>query len=101
MNEDESRAKQGQRCPKVAFRVLCLLTNGVLDIVFNLEAQVVNNVEDDNDGRVSTNKGTVNSLTLTNVLKFTFNGNKGNWETLDEGTCNRFNYASLGIKRCP
>jgi hypothetical protein len=80
LNEDEPRAKQGQRCPKVAFRVLCLLTNGVLDIMFNLDAEVVNNVQDD---------------------KVTFNGNKGNLETLDEGTCNRPNYANLGIKRCP
>ena len=38
---------------KLHSRVLCLLTNGVLDIMFNPDTQVVNNVQDDNDGVTS------------------------------------------------
>lgn len=38
-----------------------MLTNGALDNMFNLEAQVINNVQDNNDDAVSTKKGKVNS----------------------------------------
>lgn len=38
-----------------------MLTNGALDNMFNLEVQVINNVQDNNDDAVSTKKGKVNS----------------------------------------
>ena len=38
-----------------------ILTNGTLDIMFNLDAQVVKHVQDDNDGVVAADKGKVYS----------------------------------------